>query len=110
MNQVIIDIWPYLMPVIIAGIAGLIGWIHNLRTRVAILEKTVENQQKRLDTHSKKQDEILGKMNSMEHQLMKEISSVNVGMAELKSDIQGLARLLSFCDNGYKIKRDTNDI
>ena len=49
-------------------------------------------------------------MNSMEHQLMKEISSVNVGMAELKSDIQGLARLLSFCDNGYKIKRDPNDI
>ena len=66
MNQVMTDIWPYLLPVFLMGITGLIGWVHNLRTRVAILENTVEKQQERLDSHSKKQDEVLVKMNSME--------------------------------------------
>jgi hypothetical protein len=110
MNRVMIDIWPYLLPVLLAGGAGLIGWVHNLRTRVAILEKMTENLQKRMDSHSKKQDEILDKMNSMERELLRQVGNINVSMGSLSSDVQGLSRLLTFCDTGYRINRDPSDI
>ena len=103
MNSVMIDIWPYLFPALLAGIAGLIGWVHNLRTRVAILEKTVDHQQERLDSHSKKQDEVLVKMNSMEREVLMDVSGVNVRMQDLRGDVKALAQLISFCDKGYKI-------
>lgn len=103
MNSVMTDIWPYLLPVFLMGITGLIGWVHNLRTRVAILENTVEKQQERLDSHSKKQDEVLVKMNSMEREVLKEVSGVNVRMQDLRGDVKALTQLISFCDKGYRI-------
>lgn len=103
MNSVMIDLWPYLFPALLAGIAGLVGWVHNLRTRVAILENTVEKQQERLDSHSKKQDEVLVKMNSMEREVLKEVSGVNVRMQDLRGDVKALTQLISFCDKGYRI-------
>lgn len=109
MNNLMIDILPFLMPALIAGAAGLIGWVHNLRTRVAILEKMIENLQKRMDSHSKKQDEILGKMSDMEHEVLKEVAVVKSGMAEVKSDIRSLSNLISFLDKGYRIQRDPDD-
>ena len=96
-----IDIWPFLFPALIAGIAGLVSWVHNLRTRVAILEKTVAHQQERLDSHSKKQDEVLVKMNSMEREVLKEVNGVNVRMQDLRGDVKALSQLIAFCDNGY---------
>ena len=69
-----------------------------------------ENLQKRMDSHSKKQDEILDKMNSMERELLRQVGNINVSMGSLSSDVQGLSRLLTFCDTGYRINRDPSDI
>ena len=102
MNSVMMDIWPYLLPALLAGIAGLVGWVHNLRTRVAILEKMTENLQKRMDSHSKKQDEILDKMNSMDRELMRQMSS-------LSSEIQALSILLKYSDNIYSVGRNPQE-
>jgi len=102
MNSVMMDIWPYLFPALLAGIAGLVGWVHNLRTRVAILEKMMENLQKRMDSHSKKQDEILDKMNSMDRELMRQMSS-------LSSEIQALSILLKYSDNIYSVGRNPQE-
>ena len=98
MNNLVIDILPFLIPALIAGAAGLIGWVHNLRTRVAILEKLTESLQKRMDSHSKKQDEILDKMNSMDRELMKQ-------MGTLQAELQGLSILLRYSDSIYSIGR-----
>lgn len=105
MNNLMIDIWPYLLPALIAGIAGLIGWVHNLRTRVAILEKTVENQQKRIDSHSSKQDGLLDKMNSMEKKFIENMGNVRSDIQGLASDVKGLRRLILVSDKGMKIKQ-----
>lgn len=100
-----IDLWPYLLPVFLTGIAGLIGWVHNLRTRVAILEKTVDNQQKRIDSHSKKQDEILEKMNSMEKKFIEQVGGVRTDIQGLSSDVKGLSNLILISDPGVKVNR-----
>lgn len=105
MNSVMTDLWPYLLPIFLTGIAGLIGWVHNLRTRVAILERTVENQQERLDRHSKKQDEILEKMNSMEKKFIEQVGGVRTDIQGLSSDVKGLSNLILISDPGVKINR-----
>ena len=105
MNSVMTDIWPYLLPVLLAGIVGLVGWVHNLRTRVAILEKTVDNQQKRIDSHSAKQDGLLDKMNSMEKKFIEQVGEVRTDIQRLSSDVKGLSNLILVSDPGVKINR-----
>ena len=107
MNSVMTDIWPYLLPALIAGIGGLIGWVHNLRTRVAILEKTVDNQQKRIDSHSKKQDEILEKINSMEKKFIEQVGGVRTDIQGLSSDVKGLSQLILISDPGVRVNRQS---
>lgn len=104
MNNLMIDLWPYLLPALIAGIVGLVGWVHNLRTRVAILERTVENQQKRIDSHSMKQDGLLDKMNSMEKKFIEQVGGVRADIQGLSSDVKGLSGLIMVSDKGMKIQ------
>lgn len=105
MNNLMIDIWPYLMPVLFAGIAGTIGWVHNLRTRVAILERMVDSQQKRIDSHSSKQDGLLDKINSMEKKFIENMGDVRSDIQGLSSDVKGLSNLILASDKGVKIQR-----
>lgn len=105
MNNLMNDLWPYLLPALIAGIAGLIGWVHNLRTRVAILEKMVDNQQKRIDSHSSKQDGLLDKMNTMEKKFIENMGDVRSDIQGLSSDVKGLSNLILASDKGVKIQR-----
>ena len=99
------DLWPYLLPALIAGIAGLIGWVHNLRTRVAILEKTVENQQKRIDSHSIKQDGFLDKINDLEKKMIEQVGGVRADIQGLLSEFKGLSNLILVSDKGMKIQQ-----
>jgi len=105
MNSLMNDLWPYLLPALIAGIAGLIGWVHNLRTRVAILEKTVESQQKRIDSHSVKQDGLLDKLNSLERKMIEQVGGVRTDIQGLSSDVKGLSNLILASDKGVQIQR-----
>lgn len=105
MNSVMIDLWPYLLPLLLTGIAGLVGWVHNLRTRVAILEKTVESQQKRIDSHSAKQDGLLDKMNSMEKNFVEQVGEVRTDIKGLSSDVKGLSQLILVSDKGIRVDR-----
>lgn len=105
MNNLMLDLWPYLLPAFIAGIVGMIGWVHNLRTRVAILEKTVDNQQKRIDSHSAKQDGLLDKMNSMEKKFIENVGDVRKDIQGLSSDVKGLSQLILVSDKGIRVDR-----
>ena len=105
MNNLVVEIWPYLLPVLLTGIVGLVGWVHNLRTRVAILEKTVDSQQKRIDSHSIKQDGLLDKMNSMEKKFIEQVGAVRTDIQGLSSDVNGLSKLILISDKGIKVDK-----
>ena len=66
MNQVMIDLWPYL----VVPILGAVGWLFRevflLKTKTTVVEKSITSMQNRLDSHSKKQDDILDRISSME--------------------------------------------
>jgi hypothetical protein len=105
MNNLVVELWPYILPVLIAGIVALVGLVYNLRTRVAILEKTVEQQQKRIDSHSIKQDGLLDKMNSMEKNFIENIGNTRKDIQGLSSDVKNLSQLILVSDKGVRINR-----
>ena len=112
MNQVMTDLWPLVVPTILALIIGYVGFIHKLRTEVAVLKttvdnlmKTVDHVQKRQDSHSKKQDEIVQLITDMKVDFVKELSGVSTNVATMSTDIQNLTSLIKYSDIGIKIDR-----
>jgi predicted nucleic acid-binding Zn-ribbon protein len=112
MNQLVIDIWPYLIPVLLGAVVWQWRENHALKIRVAVLENTVENLettlvniQKRQDSQSKKQDDILDRISAMESGVLKEVGSVKASISGLAADLNGLSRLILASDKGIKIER-----
>lgn len=99
------DIWP-VVTVIVPIVVLYFGYIQQLRIRVAVLEKTVENQQqviesqqKRMDSHSKKQDEILNLITDLKLEMLKQNSNLSNELSIVAADVKNLARALSVSDN-----------
>ena len=105
MNQVMTDIWPYLVAPVIAAIAWLFREVFLLKTQATVFEKAINSMQSRLDSHSKKQDDILDKMSSMEKEVLKQMGTVRSDIAGLASDVKGFSNLILVSDQGIKIPR-----
>ncbi len=121
MNTLLADIWPILLTALIGVIIAYARYVNALKTRVAVLEKTVEDllktiesMQKRLDSHSRKQDEIYdtlndvkGNMSDMKVEIVKEMGQMTANLSSLASDLKGLNNLLAISDVGIKINRNS---
>lgn len=125
MNQVMIDIWPYLFPPMLLVIGWLFRQVFSLKTELAEtkksveslanevkktienIEKTIESIQKRQDSHSKKQDDILDKMGTMEKEFIKQVGSVRADISALSSDLRGFSNLILASDKGLTIQRQS---
>ncbi len=89
------DIWPILLAAITSALLGSVGFIHNLKTRVAVLEKIIENLQKRVDSHSKKQDEVIEKMNVMQAQVLKQFGDMGAQISSLSAEVRNMIEMIS---------------
>ena len=105
MEKILSDIWPSLIGAFITAIGLYAGYIRKLIVDVAVLQKTVENQQniidnmtKRLDSHSKKQDEIYDTLNDMKVELVKQIGQMSASIGALASDVKNMNNLLAVTD------------
>ena len=112
-----------LQPILYTALVGIIvayaRYVNTLKTRVAVLEKTIEDlaktmeaMQKRLDSHSKKQDEIYdtlgdmkGDMSGMKVDIVREMGQITANLSAMASDIKGLSNLLAITDVGININR-----
>ena len=112
MNQVMTDLWPYLLTALLAVVGAYARYVHSLQSRVAVLEqtledlqKTIDNMQKRMDSHSKKQDDILDRITNMEKEVLRQMGAMSTNIASLTSDIKALNHLIAISDVGIKINR-----
>ena len=123
MNKVMIDLWPFLVPIIATAIGWLFREVYVLKTDVSVvkqsieviqttikstdanIQKTIEKIQIRLDSHSKKQDDMLDRFSFMEKEVLKETASVKVDISSLANDVKGLSNLILASDSGIRIKR-----
>lgn len=65
MDQVVLDIWPMVVSSLLTGVGTYVGFIHKLRTNVAVLEhrtekceKEIQRVDKRVDRKSEQFDKI----------------------------------------------------
>lgn len=134
MNALIADIWPYL----ISGLIAAVGWqfreSYLLKTKVAVMEttldglqktmdkdideirkeieksianilKTIETIQKRIDSHSKKQDDIMDLLTDFKMEMVKEVGKMSSNVSMLTSDLKNLNNLISITDIGLKLDK-----
>ncbi len=110
MNEIMTDLWPFLVPALIAAIGWQWRENHTLKVRVAVLENTVENLQttlnniqKRQDSQSKKQDDILNRISSMESELLERLGKTDANISSLSAQLKGLHELLVMSDIGVHV-------
>ena len=107
-----IDLWPYLMPVFLGGIVTCIGYIYNLKTKVAVLEETLKNltttigeMRARVDSHSKKNDDVVNLITSFKIEVIQKIGAMATDISKLSSDVENINRSFLVFDTGIKAKK-----
>ena len=132
MNQVMTDIWPFLVTAILAAIGWQFRESYLLKTKVAVMDKsiegikeamktttesikeamktTTENFQKsiehiqgRQDSHSKKQDAVMDLLTDFKMEMLKEVGTMSSNVSGLASDVKNLSNLISITDVGIKV-------
>lgn len=110
-----IDLWPLLVPILLAAVGWQWRENHQLKIRVAVLENTVENLettlsniQKRQDSQSKKQDDILDRIQSMESEVLERMGKTDSSISSLSAQVKGLHDLLVVSDFGIHTKRNSH--
>jgi hypothetical protein len=101
------DLWP-LLSIVVPIVVLYFGYIQQLRIRVAVLEETVknqqiviDNQQKRMDSHSKKQDDILDLVTDLKVEMVKQISQMTSELGTISADVKNINRMFAVDDNGF---------
>lgn len=87
MGAVVTDLWPHLVTAFIAVIGTYFGAVHSLKVRVAILEMKVENLQKRVDSHSKKTDDILLSLSELKNEVSQKLGDIAVDIAKINTTL-----------------------
>jgi uncharacterized membrane-anchored protein YhcB (DUF1043 family) len=119
MTTFITDIQPILLTALVGVLIAYARYVNSLKTRVAVLERTIEDllktidsMQKRLDSHSKKQDEIHETLNDvksdmkdMKVEIVKEMGQMASNLSGLASDLKGLNNLLAISDYGIRANK-----
>lgn len=91
MNQVVIDVWPAITGSILTGILAVIGmyfgWVHRLRTEMAVVKIELSELKRRVEGHSKKQDQILSAINSIQADMNEKLNKIAVDIAKINTTL-----------------------
>ena len=121
MTQVMTDLWPFLVTAILAAIGWQFRESYLLKTKVAVMEKSIEgiresmrtttdniqksieHIQSRQDSHSKKQDAVMDLLTEFKMEMLKEVGNMSSNVSGLVSDVKNLSNLISITDVGIKV-------
>lgn len=91
MNQVVIDLWPVVTGSVITGVLSVLGmyfgWVHKLRTEMAVVEVELKELKRRVEGHSKKQDDILSAINGIQMDLNKKLNEIAIDIARINTTL-----------------------
>ena len=122
------DIWPYLIPAIMAVVGWQFRESYLLKTKVAVMEKSIdgikdsmnsttdniqksiEHLQNRQDSHSKKQDAVMELLTDFKMEMLREVGNMSSNVGILTADVKNLSNLISITDVGIKIDTTNHKI
>lgn len=112
MSTIVTEIQTILLTAFIGIVIAYAKYVHNLKERVSVLEKTVvdmrdemititgnimktiEGIQKRQDSHSKKQDDIMKLLSDFKMEMLKEVGQMSLNVNGLASDVKHLSSVI----------------
>ena len=70
------------------GTVGMyLGFINNLRSKVAVLETKVESLKNRVDSHSKKQDDVIAVMGAFKQEVANMLNEIAIDIAKINTKL-----------------------
>lgn len=91
MNQVVVDLWPVLGGSILTGIISVLGmyfgWVHKLRTEMAVVKVELGELKRRVEGHSKKQDQILSAINNIQTDMNEKLNKIAIDIARINTTL-----------------------
>lgn len=91
MNQVVVDLWPVLGGSLLTGIISVLGmyfgWVHKLRTEMAVVEVELGELKRRVEGHSKKQDQILSAINNIQTDMNEKLNKIAIDIARINTTL-----------------------
>lgn len=87
MNQVAVDIWPMLITAILTALGTYIGFIHRLRIKVSVLDVEVKELKRRVEGHSRKQDDILTAINGIQQDMNEKLNAIAIDIAKINTTL-----------------------
>ena len=128
MNQVATDLWPILLPTILAAVGLYIGFINKMRSQIAvletkvgelesecekvtakmtdmthtigILEEKVKRQEQRQDSHSKKNDDVIQLLTDFKLEMTEKIGHVTESVIKIQGDVEVINSTIAVFDSG----------
>lgn len=91
MNQVVVDLWPVLGGSVLTGILSVLGmyfgWVHNLRTEMEVVKVELGELKRRVEGHSKKQDQILSAINNIQTDMNDKLNKIAIDIARINTTL-----------------------
>ncbi len=87
MNQVAVDIWPMMITAILTALGTYIGFIHRLRIKVSVLDVEVNELKRRVEGHSKKQDDILTAITNIQQDMNEKLNAIAIDIAKINTTL-----------------------
>lgn len=121
MDKLMSDIWPVLLGAFISAIGMYIGFVNKMRADISVLqtrvgnieqsvkkledniEEKIERMEKRQDSHSRKNDEIIKLITDFKVEIVKQLGNVVAEVGKMASDINNLNRMVVADDNGVRL-------
>lgn len=100
MNQVATDLWPILLPTILAAVGLYIGFINKMRSQIAVLEEKVKRQEQRQDSHSKKNDDVIQLLTDFKLEMTEKIGHVTESVIKIQGDVEVINNTIAVFDSG----------
>jgi uncharacterized protein YoxC len=91
MNQVVTDLWPVVTGSLVTGMLSIIGmyfgWVHRLRTDMAVVEVEVKELKRRVEGHSRRQDDILTAINGIQSDMNEKLNKIAIDIAKINTTL-----------------------
>ncbi len=83
--------WPVITGSIVTAVISVIGmyagFVHRLRMKMAVMEVEVTELKRRVEGHSKKQDDILSAVNRFQADMNEKLNKIAIDIAKINTTL-----------------------
>ncbi len=95
MNQVVVDLWPYLVSGVMMGLIGYLFKVVRNQSKIIVKQAIIEQKVAKNTEDIQRIDGRVDRKSRQFDEIQKEVAGVREDLAEIKGDIKGLSSELN---------------